>query len=157
MEFFIKLLMFLYNKKMKGMKKMIIDGKEIENKSEIVKLIKNGVNVLEFIKVDSDIDLISTSIVLEGKDDDLFYEESAEMILKAAIYYVLNVDGEEKSLTRCKEILQQGINNEDGVSILKNIFDKEYHAKDLYKFMDIALERNQKLIMEKLKERLTKI
>lgn len=136
---------------------MIIDGKEIENKSEIVKLIKNGVNVLEFIKVDSDIDLISTSIVLEGKDDDLFYEESAEMILKAAIYYVLNVDGEEKSLTRCKEILQQGINNEDGVSILKNIFDKEYHAKDLYKFMDIALERNQKLIMEKLKERLTKI
>lgn len=136
---------------------MIIDGKEIENKSEIVKLIKNGVNVLEFIKVDSDIDLISTSIVLEGKDDDLFYEESAEMILKAAIFYVLNVDGEEKSLTRCKEILQQGIDNEDGVSILKNIFDKEYHAKDLYKFMDIALERNQKLIMEKLKERLTKI
>ncbi len=136
---------------------MIIDGKEIENKSEIMELIKNGVNVLEFIKIDSDIDLISTSIVLEGKDADSFYEESAEMILKAAIYYVLNVDGEEKSLSRCKEILQQGIEKEDGISILKNIFDKEYHAKDLYKFMDIALERNQKLIMEKLKERLAKI
>lgn len=136
---------------------MIIDGKKIENKEEIKELIKSGKNVLDYISEDSDIDLISTSIMLEGNDEDLFYEESAEMIFKAVIYYVMNIDGEEKTLSRCKEILQQGIDNEDGVSILKNIFDKEYHAKDLYKFMDIALERNQKLIMEKLKERLTKI
>lgn len=136
---------------------MIIDGKKIENKEEIKELIKSGKNVLDYISEDSDIDLISTSIMLEGNDEDLFYEESAEMIFKAVIYYVMNIDGEEKTLSRCKEILQQGHDNENGVEILKNIFEKEYHAKDLYKFMDIALERNQKLIMEKLKERLTKI
>ena len=116
---------------------MIIDGKKIENKEEIKELIKSRKNVLDYISEDSDIDLISTSIMLEGNDEDLFYEESAEMIFKAVIYYVMNIDGEEKTLSRCKEILQQGYDNENGVEILKNIFEKEYHAKDFDVRIDI--------------------
>lgn len=136
---------------------MIVNGKEIQNKSEMLELIKNGVNVLDFIKADSDIDLISTSITIKGEDEDPFYEESAEMILKAIIYYVMNVEGEEKTLSRCNEIAKQGYENEDGVNILKNILEKEIHSKSLYVFMDIATEKTQKLIMEKLKYRLSDI
>ena len=136
---------------------MVVDGKKIETKNEVKELIEKGINVLDYINADTDIDLVSTAIVLEGSDVDLFYEESAEMILKAIIYYVMKINDEEKTLTRCKEIAKQGYDNEGGVNILKNMFEKEYHAKDLYKFMDITLEKNQKLIMEKLKERLEKI
>lgn len=122
------------------------------NKSEIIELIKNGVNVLDFIKADSDIALISTSITIKGEDEDPFYEESAEMTLKAIIYYVMNVEGEEKTLSRCKEIAKIGYDN--GSDELKKILEKTEQSRVLYVAMDIASEKTQKLIMEKLKERL---
>lgn len=131
---------------------MKINGSIINTVEEVKKEIMNGVNVLEFIEKDLDIDLISTAITIKGEDEDTFYEESAEMIVKAIIYYVLNMNDEEKTLSRCKEIAKIGYEN--GTEELKKILEKESHSKELYRFMDIATERSQKLILEKLKDRI---
>lgn len=131
---------------------MKINGSIINTVEEVKKEIMNGVNVLELIEKDLDIDLISTAITIKGEDEDTFYEESAEMIVKAIIYYVLNMNDEEKTLSRCKEIAKIGYEN--GTEELKKILEKESHSKELYRFMDIATERSQKLILEKLKDRI---
>lgn len=83
---------------------MEINGKIITTKAELLNLIKEGINPLLYVKEERDIDFISNSIIIEGKDEDSFYEETAEIVLKSILYYVLYTENEEKTLTRCKEI-----------------------------------------------------
>ena len=135
---------------------MEINERKVETREDVMELIKKGIDVVSYITSEKDIDLVSTAIAIKGNEDDPFYEESAEMIIKAIIYYVINTD-EDKTLARCKEIARVGYDNEDGVQKLKEILGKEMHSNQLYVFMDIATERSQKLIMEKLKERLENI
>jgi len=54
---------------------MKINEKEISTKSELLDLIREGVNPLEFIKEERDIDFVCNSLVIEGTDEDLFNKE----------------------------------------------------------------------------------
>lgn len=136
---------------------MKINEKDISTKSELLGLIREGVNPLEFIKEERDIDFVCNSLVIEGKDEDLFYEESAENLLRAILYYLVYTDNEEKTLNRCKEIAKIGLNEEKARENIKELLDKEERAKTLYVSIDIASDKTYKEIFEKLNERLSRI
>lgn len=136
---------------------MKINEKDISTKNELLDLIREGVNPLEFIKDERDIDFVCNSLVIEGKDEDLFYEESAENLLRAILYYLVYTDNEEKTLNRCKEIAKIGINEENARENIKELLDKEERAKTLYVSIDIASDKTYKEIFEKLNERLSRI
>lgn len=136
---------------------MKINEKDISTKSELLDLIREGGNPLEYIKEERDIDFVCNALVIEGTDEDLFYEESAENLLRAILYYLVYTDGEEKTLNRCKEIAKIGLNEERAREEVKSLLDKEERAKTLYVSIDIASDRTYKEIFEKLNERLAKI
>lgn len=136
---------------------MKINEKDISTKSELLGLIRERVNPLEFIKDERDIDFVCNSLVIEGKDEDLFYEESAENLLRAILYYLVYTDNEEKTLNRCKEIAKIGLNEEKARENIKELLDKEERAKTLYVSIDIASDKTYKEILEKLNERLSRI
>lgn len=136
---------------------MEINEKSISTKDELLNSIKDGVNPLEYIKDERDIDFVCNALVIEGNDEDSFYEESAENLLRAILYYLIYTDNEEKTLARCKEIAKMGLNEENAREVVKNLLDKEERAKVLYVSIDIASDRTYKEIFEKLNERLTKI
>lgn len=136
---------------------MKINEKDISTKSELLSLIREGVNPLEFIKEERDIDFVCNSLVIEGTDEDLFYEESAENLLRAILYYLVYTDNEEKTLNRCKEIAKIGLDEENAREEVKKLLDKEERAKTLYVSIDIASDKTYKEIFEKLNERLAKI
>lgn len=136
---------------------MKINEKDISTKNELLDLIREGVNPLEFIKDERDIDFVCNSLVIEGTDEDLFYEESAENLLRAILYYLVYTDNEEKTLNRCKEIAKMGLNEENAREEVKKLLDKEERAKTLYVSIDIASDRTYKEIFEKLNERLANI
>ena len=136
---------------------MKINEKDISTKSELLDLIREGGNPLQYIKEERDIDFVCIALVIEGTDEDLFYEESAENLLRAILYYLVYTDGEEKTLNRCKEIAKIGLNEERAREEVKSLLDKEERAKTLYVSIDIASDRTYKEIFEKLNERLAKI
>lgn len=136
---------------------MKINEKDISTKSELLDLIREGVNPLEFIKDERDIDFVCNSLVIEGTDEDLFYEESAENLLRAILYYLVYTDNEEKSLNRCKEIAKMGLDEEKSRVEVKKLLEKEERAKTLYVSIDIASDKTYIEIFAKLNERLSKI
>lgn len=136
---------------------MQIDSKVVNTKSELLDIIKEGVNPLDYIKEERDIDFVCNALVIEGNDEDPFYEESAENLLRAILYYLVFTDNEEKTLARCKEIAKMGLNEENAREVVKNLLDKEERAKTLYVSIDIASDRTYKEIFEKLNERLANI
>ena len=136
---------------------MQIDSKVVNTKSELLDIVKEGVNPLDYIKEERDIDFVCNALVIEGNDEDPFYEESAENLLRAILYYLVFTDNEEKTLARCKEIAKMGLNEENAREVVKNLLDKEERAKTLYVSIDIASDRTYKEIFEKLNERLANI
>lgn len=136
---------------------MIINEKDISTKSELLNFIREGGNPLEFIKEERDIDFICNSLIIEGTEDDLYYEESAENLLRAILYYLVYTDNEEKTLNRCKEIAKIGLDEENARNRVKDLLEKEERAKVLYVSIDIASDKTYKEIFEKLNERLSKI
>ena len=56
---------------------MIINGKSISTKTELLEVIKQGVNILDYIKDEKDIDFITDAIMIEKTDEDTYYEETA--------------------------------------------------------------------------------
>lgn len=136
---------------------MKINEKDVSTKSELLNFIREGGNPLEFIKEERDIDFICNSLIIEGTDDDLYYEESAENLLRAILYYLVYTDNEEKTLNRCKEIAKMGLDKENARNSVKDLLGKEERAKVLYVSIDIASDKTYKEIFEKLNERLLKI
>ena len=136
---------------------MIINENDISTKSELLNFIREGGNPLEFIKDERDIDFICNSLIIEGTDDDLYYEESAENLLRAILYYLVYTDNEEKTLNRCKEIVKMGLYEENARNSVKDLLEKEGRAKVLYVSIDIASDRTYKEIFEKLNERLSNL
>ena len=90
-------------------------------------------------------------------DEDSYYEETAEIVFKSILYYVLFTDGETKTLNRCKEIAKYGINGIDGINKIRDLVANEERANILFKPVEIASEATAKAVFEKLNERLSKI
>ena len=81
---------------------MNINEKVISTKTELLDIIKQGVNILDYVKDERDIDFVTNAIIIEGIDEDTYYEETAEIVFKSILYYVLFTDEEHKTLNRCK-------------------------------------------------------
>ncbi len=56
---------------------MIINGKSISTKTELLEVIKQGVNILEYMKDEREIDFVTNAIIIEKTDEDTYYEETA--------------------------------------------------------------------------------
>ena len=133
---------------------MRINEKMVTTKEELLNIIKEGTNPLDYVIEESDIDLITESITIEGNDEDSYYEESAEILFKSIVYYVLKTENEEKTLKRCKKVFMNGKENYEE---LKNMLSSVESAKVLFIPIDIASENTRKDIFDKLEERLSKI
>lgn len=136
---------------------MNINEKIISTKVELLETIKQGINILDFIKDERDIDFVTNAIIIEGIDEDIYYEETAEIVFKSILYYVLFTDDETKTLNRCKEIAKYGINGTDGINKIRDLVANEERANLLFKPVEIASEATAKAVFEKLNERLSKI
>ncbi len=83
-------------------------------------------NPLAHIKDHSDIDTIAHSIIEgggEGKSSDPFWDNTAKMLLKACIYYVISVlPEEEQNLSSCLNIVRAGGSDD---SVLDRLFIDE--------------------------------
>lgn len=136
---------------------MQINSKTVNTKLELLNIISEGTNPLEYVKEERDIDFISNSIIIEGNDEDPYYEETAEIVFKSILYYVLFTENEEKTLKRCKEIAELGLTGIEGINKISNMVSKEERANVLFKPVEIASEKTAKEVFEKLNERLLKI
>lgn len=136
---------------------MEINGKVINEKEELLNLIREGVNPLEYIKDERDIDFVCHSLVIERKDEDTFWEDSAENLLRAILYYVVFTDNEEKNLARCKSIVEIGLNEAEGKDKIADMFEKEERAKVLYVPINIASDKTCRSIFETLENRLARV
>ena len=130
---------------------MNINEKIVSNKTQLLDIIKQGVNVLDYVKDERDIDFITNAIIIEGTDEDTYYEETAEIVFKSILYYVLFTDEETKTLNRCKEIAKMEMEE------IKRMVAKEERANVLFKPVEIASEKTAKEVFEKLNERLSEI
>ncbi len=133
---------------------MKINEKMVTTKEELLNIIKEGINPLDYVIEESDIDLITESITIEGNDEDSYYEELAEILFKSIVYYVLKTENEEKTLKRCKKVFMNGKENYEE---LKNMLSSVESAKVLFVPIDIASENTRKAIFDKLEEKLSKI
>lgn len=136
---------------------MNINEKIITTKTELLEIINQGINPLDFVKEERDIDLISNSIIIEGLDEYTYYEETAEIVFKSILYYVLFTEGEIKTLERCKEIAEYGMNGTDGINKIRDVVAKEERANVLFKPVEIAYEKTATEVFKKLNSRLSKI
>ena len=67
---------------------MKINGKMIESQSEILQLIREGVNPLEYMEGDYDIDLVTKAITHAESSEDPYFDDMAETLLKSIVYYL---------------------------------------------------------------------
>lgn len=136
---------------------MQINSKTVNTKLELLNIISEGTNPLEYVKEERDIDFISNSIIIEGNDEDSYYEETAEIVFKSILYYVLFTENEEKTLQRCKEIAELGLTGSEGINKISNMVSKEERANVLFKPVEIASEKTATEVFKKLNSRLSKI
>lgn len=126
---------------------MNVNGKNISTKAELLQTINEGVNILDYIKDEKDIDFVTNAIIIEGTDDDSYYEEIAEILFKSILYYVLFTENETKTLNRCKEIAKYGINE---INKIRDMVSKEERANLLFKPVELASATTQKTVFEKI-------
>ena len=68
---------------------MNINEKVISTKTELLDIIKQGINILDYVKDERDIDFVTNAIIIEGIDEDIYYEETAEIVFKSILYYIM--------------------------------------------------------------------
>ena len=136
---------------------MQINSKTVNTKLELLNIISEGTNPLEYVKEERDIDFISNSIIIEGNDEDSYYEETAEIVFRSILYYILFTENEERTLQRCKEIAKLGLEGTEGINKISNMVSKEERANVLFKPVEIASEKTAKEVFEKLNEMLSNI
>lgn len=136
---------------------MQIEEKVINEKTELIELIRNGVNPLNYIKNEIDIDFVSSAIAYINKSEDSYWDDSAETLLKSFIYYLLSKSNEIKTLERCKEIVEFGINNINAREKIKSMLECDERSKVLFKPTEIASDKTFRGIFETLNNKLSEI
>ena len=124
--------------------------------NELLEKIREGVNPFEYVENDSDVDLLSSAIVQQGEEGDPFYNDTAEMLLKAIIYYLKTNGNEEKSLKRCKEIAELGTDRSKMDELFANV-DSSNPGKMYYSNVSIASDRTYSGVIEVLNKKLSSI
>ena len=115
------------------------------------------------ISSERDVDIIANTIVKgqksEGAGSDPFWDDSAEMLLKALIYYLIATrPEEEQNLASCAELVRAA-NNKGGSNLLTDLISVlpyDHPARMNYKSIEIAPEKTYSSILSTLQSKLGK-
>ena len=122
----------------------------------------DGYNPLMHISSELDVDVIANTIVKgqasEGKSDP-YWDDMAEMLLKALIYYLIATrPEEEQNLASCAEMIRAA-NNNGGSNLLTELISQlpfDHPARMYYKSIEIAPEKTYGSILSSLQSKLGK-
>ena len=122
----------------------------------------DGYNPLMHIKSNIDVDVIANTIVKgqsDGNKQDPFWDDMAEMLLKALIYYLKATrPPEEQNLASCSELVRAA-NSSGGDNLLTNLINQlpyDHPARMNYKSIEIAPEKTYGSILSSLQSKLGK-
>ena len=123
----------------------------------------DGYNPLMHISSGLDVDVIANTIIKgqksEGGSADPFWDDSAEMLLKALIYYLLATrPEEEQNLASCAELVRAA-NTNGGSNLLTELMSQlpyDHPARMNYKSIEIAPEKTYSSILSSLQSKLGK-
>ena len=123
----------------------------------------DGYNPLLHISSEIDVDIIANTIVKgqksEGGGSDPFWDDSAETLLKALIYYLMATrPEEEKNLASCAEMVRAA-NSNGGSNVLTELMSQlpyDHPARMNYKSIEIAPEKTYSSILSTLQSKLGK-
>lgn len=123
----------------------------------------DGYNPLLHISSEIDVDVIANTIVKgqksEGGGSDPFWDDSAETLLKALIYYLMATrPEEEQNLASCAEMVRAA-NSNGGSNLLSELMSQlpyDHPARMNYKSIEIAPEKTYSSILSTLQSKLGK-
>ena len=123
----------------------------------------DGYNPLLHISSEIDVDIIANTIVKgqksEGGGSDPFWDDSAETLLKALIYYLMATrPEEEQNLASCAEMVRAA-NSNGGSNLLTEFMSQlpyDHPARMNYKSIEIAPEKTYSSILSTLQSKLGK-
>ncbi|MDO5555656.1 MAG: type IV secretory system conjugative DNA transfer family protein [Clostridia bacterium] len=123
----------------------------------------DGYNPLVHIQNEIDVDVIANTIV-KGQSDiknqaDPYWDDMAEMLLKALIYYLLATrPEEEQNLASCAELVRAANNNGSGnlLTELINQLPYDHPSRMFYKSVEIASDKTYSSILSSLQSKLGK-
>ena len=123
----------------------------------------DGYNPLMHVASEIDVDVIANTIVKGQKGDgggsDPFWDDSAEMLLKALIYYLIATrPEEEQNLASCAELVRAA-NKSGGSNLLTDLMSQlpyDHPARMNYKSIEIAPEKTYSSILSTLQSKLGK-
>ena len=123
----------------------------------------DGYNPLLHIRSEIDVDVIANTIVKgqksEGGGSDPYWDDMAEMLLKALIYYLMATrPEEEQNLASCSELVRAA-NTNGGSNLLTDLMNQlpyDHPARMNYKSIEIAPEKTYGSILSSLQSKLGK-
>lgn len=124
----------------------------------------DGYNPLMHISSELDVDVIANTVVKGQKSDnsstsDPYWDDMAEMLLKALIYYLIATrPEEEQNLASCAELVRAA-NNKGGSNLLTELISQlpyDHPARMYYKSIEIAPEKTYGSILSSLQSKLGK-
>ena len=122
----------------------------------------DGYNPLMHISNEIDVDVIANTIVKGQKSEsnsDPYWDDMAEMLLKALIYYLMATRPmEEQNLSSCAELVRAA-NSGNGDNLLTNLISVlpyDHPARMNYKSIEIAPEKTYSSILSSLQSKLGK-
>ena len=130
---------------------MQINGKVITTNMELLKLMEEGINPIQYIQNEEDLELVCYTICYVENPFDPFWYDEAALLLKAIVCYLLDNKDEIKTLERCKEIVVEGLNTKE---TLNEMFENNDKSQKYYKYINSAQGKTYRSILEVLIERL---
>ena len=122
----------------------------------------DGYNPLMHISSEIDVDVIANTIVKGQKTEsssEPYWDDMAEMLLKALIYYLIATrPEEEQNLASCAELVRAA-NNNGGSNLLTELMSQlpyDHPARMYYKSIEIAPEKTYGSILSSLQSKLGK-
>ena len=123
----------------------------------------DGYNPLMHISSELDVDVIANTIVKgqqsESGKSDPYWDDMAEMLLKALIYYLIATrPEEEQNLASCAELVRAA-NSNGGSNLLTELMNQlpyDHPARMNYKSIEIAPEKTYGSILSSLQSKLGK-
>ena len=122
----------------------------------------DGYNPLLHIRSEIDVDVIANTIVKGQKTEsgnDPYWDDMAEMLLKALIYYLMATrPEEEQNLASCSELVR-AVNANGGSNLLTELMNQlpyDHPARMNYKSIEIAPEKTYGSILSSLQSKLGK-
>ena len=124
----------------------------------------DGYNPLAHVKSDLDVDVIASTIIkgqkVAGSSADPFWDDTAEMLLKALIYYLLATrPPEEQNLASCAEMVRAAAADSNGSNLLKemmSVLPMDHPARTYYKNVEVASEKTFSSILVSVQAKLGK-